>query len=309
MPDRSAAVDEQAVLDELYGLRSDRFTAARTGHAARARQAGDRALAARITALRRPTLAAWASNQLVRAHPGQVEPILRLGEGLRRAHRELDGGRLRELTEQQRALVHALSVQARRLAAEAGQPLQEAAVQEVEQTLHAALADPDAAQQWAGGRLTRALAAAVDLTGATSRLTRPAGTEAPSPPARHRAGRRVGGAKSAVADQNRREREQRERQERITQARRQAETDAREAAARADDATTARQALYIAEADLTLAESDVERLTGELRRAEAVQRQARRGAGQRWQEADAVAQQARQRAADSAARAKEAGSS
>ncbi|WP_240677492.1 DUF2848 family protein [Actinacidiphila soli] len=78
MPDRSAAVDEQAVLDELYGLRPDRFTAARTRHATRARQAGDRELGARLTALRRPTLAAWASNQLVRAHPEQVAPILRL---------------------------------------------------------------------------------------------------------------------------------------------------------------------------------------------------------------------------------------
>ncbi|MFE2432730.1 hypothetical protein ACFXJ5_39245 [Streptomyces sp. NPDC059373] len=292
MPDRSAAIDEQAVLDELYGLRPEGFTAARTRHATRARQAGDRELAARITALRRPTVAAWASNQLVRAHPEQVEPILRLGEGLRRAHRELDGGQLRELTQQQRSLVQALSAQARRLAAEAGEPLHEGAVGEVEQTLHAALADPDAAQQWAAGRLTRALSASVDLAGATSPLT-------PAP--QHKQERT--GAKADAAE--------RERQERIAQARRQAETDAREAAAREDAATTARQTLDAAEADLARADADLKRLTGELRQAEAAQRKAQNArdeADRRWQRAEAAAEQARQQAAISAAGAEEAGS-
>lgn len=292
MPDRSAAVDEQAVLDELYGLRPDRFTAARTRYAARARQAGDRALAARITGLRRPTLAAWASNQLVRAHPEQVEPILRLGEGLRRAHRELDGGQLRELTQQQRALAHALSVRAQQLAAEAGQPLLEGAVQEVEQTLHAALADPDAAQQWAGGQLTRGLSTTVDLTGTTSPLTR-------TPRTSERTSAKDGGA----------ERDRREREERVAQARRQAEAGTREAAVREDAAATARQALDAAEADLARAEADVKRLTGELHRAEAARHEAqqtRREAARGSQEADIAAQQARERAADSTAQAEEA---
>jgi hypothetical protein len=35
MPDRSAAVEEQTVVDELYGLRPDQFTAARTQYATR----------------------------------------------------------------------------------------------------------------------------------------------------------------------------------------------------------------------------------------------------------------------------------
>jgi hypothetical protein len=287
MPDRSAAIDEQAVLDELYGLRPEGFTAARTRHATRARQAGDRALAARLTALRRPTSAAWASNQLVRAHPEQVEPILRLGEGLRRAHRELDGGQLRELTQQQRSLVQALSAQARRLAAEAGQPLHEGAVDEVEQTLHAALADPDAARQWAAGRLTRALSASVDLAGTTSPL-------APAPQRTQERTRTKAGAA------------ERERQGRIAQARRQAEADAREAAARADAAATARRTLDAAEADLDRADADLERLTGELRRAETAQHTAqntRREAEHRWRLAEAAAEQAQQEAASSATRA------
>jgi hypothetical protein len=48
MPDRSTAVEEQTVVDELYGLRPDQFTAARTQCPAWARQSGDRALAAQM---------------------------------------------------------------------------------------------------------------------------------------------------------------------------------------------------------------------------------------------------------------------
>jgi len=300
MPDRPADPDEEAVLDELYGLRPDRFTTARTQYATHARQAGDRALAGRITALRRPTLAAWASNQLVRSHPEQVEPILRLGESLRRAHRDLDGGQLRELTGQQRALVHALTTQARQLAATAGQSLQEAAVHEVEQTLHAALADPEAAQRWAGGRLARALSTSVDLTGSTSEIApaarqtlpahgKPAGTKAPAPSG------------------SRHLREQR--QERIAQARRQAAEDSQEAASREAALAAAREVLDAAASAVTRAEDDVERLTGELREAETARHAAQQAQGEaehRVQDAETAAQRARQRAADSAARVEDA---
>jgi hypothetical protein len=300
MPDRPADLDEEAVLDELYGLRPDRFTTARTQYAAHARQAGDRALAGRITALRRPTLAAWASNQLVRSHPEQVEPILRLGESLRRAHRDLDGRQLRELTGRQRALVHALTAQARQLAATAGQPLQESAVHEVEQTLHAALADPDAARRWAGGRLTRALSTTVDLTGAASEIAPPDRQTLP-------AHGRPADTKTAADDEDRRLREQQ--QERIARARRQAAEDAQEAAASEDAVTAAREVLDAAATAVPRAEDDVERLTGELREAETARHAAQQAQGEaehRVQDAETAAQRARQRAADSAARVEDA---
>ncbi|MGA4845273.1 hypothetical protein ACOBQB_02955 [Streptomyces sp. G5(2025)] len=150
-------MDLETVADELYGLRPDEFTAARDQRAAQAREDGDSPLAERIKALRRPGLAAWACNLLVREQPDEVEPLVQLGEGLRQAHRGLDGERLRELSRQRHALIHALASQAARLAEEAGHPIGEGARREIEQTLHAVLADERAARAWASGRLTKAL--------------------------------------------------------------------------------------------------------------------------------------------------------
>jgi hypothetical protein len=158
-------VDLESTLDELYALRPQEFTAARDARAAEARRAGDRELADRIRALRRPTLSAWAGNLLVRREPERIRPLISLGEGLRDAHRNLDGEQLRELGRQQHLLVGALAREARRLAAEAGQPVGESAVHEIEATLHAVLADPDAARQWAAGHLDKPLSAPVGFTG------------------------------------------------------------------------------------------------------------------------------------------------
>ncbi|AKN71579.1 hypothetical protein QR97_18790 [Streptomyces sp. PBH53] len=152
-------MDLDAVADELYGLRPEEFVAARDRRALAARKAGDQALAKEIGALRRPSLGAWVSNLLVRRQRAEVEPLLGLGEELRRAHRELDGARLRELARRQSEVIGTLGRQARRLAAEAGRPVGEAVQREVEETLHAALADPGAAREWAAGRLVKPLSA------------------------------------------------------------------------------------------------------------------------------------------------------
>ncbi|MEU7645393.1 hypothetical protein [Streptomyces huasconensis] len=184
-------MDLETVADELYGLRPDEFTAARDRHAAQAREDGDRPLAEQIKGLRRPSLAAWASNLLVREQPGEVEPLVQLGEGLREAHRGLDGERLRELSRQQHALIHALASQAARLAEEAGHPLGEGARREIEQTLHTVLADERAARAWASGRLTKALSGATgfDVVAAAADAAPPR-----RPPAKPSPGRRDGRA-------------------------------------------------------------------------------------------------------------------
>ncbi|WP_431946737.1 hypothetical protein [Actinacidiphila sp. bgisy167] len=165
MADKDAPPDLDAVADELYRLPPARFTGARDAHARAARKAGDRALADRITALRKPTISAWAANLLARERHDEVGPLLRLGEALRQAHRELDGDQLRQLGRRQGELVRALSRQAAQLAADSGHRLTGRAVQGVEETLHAALADPEAGTDLTRGRLTRPLAATVDFTG------------------------------------------------------------------------------------------------------------------------------------------------
>jgi hypothetical protein len=150
-------VDLDAVADELYGLRPEEFVAARDRRALDARKAGDQALAKEIGALRRPSLAAWVSNLLVRRQREEIEPLLGLGEELRRAHRELDGPQLRKLARRQSEVIGTLGRQARRLAAQAGRPVGEGVQREIEETLHAVLADPKAAREWAAGRLVKPL--------------------------------------------------------------------------------------------------------------------------------------------------------
>ncbi len=150
-------MDLESVADELYALPPGEFTAARGRHVAAARTAEDPALAREIAALRRPTLAAWAGNLRVRSAPEQVDALRRLGEGLRAAQEGLAGEELRELTRKRNVLVAQLAREAQRLAAEAGHPVGDAVRNEVETTLHAVLADADAAREWATGHLAKPL--------------------------------------------------------------------------------------------------------------------------------------------------------
>ncbi|MFD5838689.1 hypothetical protein ACFWHV_34840 [Streptomyces collinus] len=249
-------MDYDSVADELYALRPEEFTAARASAMASARTAGDRELAARIGALRKPSLAAWVSNLLVRSSPGEVEPLLRLGEGLRQAHQDLDGAQLRELSRRQHALIRALSLQARQLAKEAGHPIGEGVQREVENTLHAVLADPEAARAWAGGRLTRPLDAAVGFP-AVAEGARPQGP-APAP-----APSRPGGKAS---EQQRR---------RLDRARKEAEAAERELRGLRDEAAAADRAVGEAKRQVDALQRQVEELTGELERIRSEHQQAR----------------------------------
>ncbi|MEV6210056.1 hypothetical protein [Kitasatospora sp. NPDC051914] len=146
-----------AVADGLYVLPPADFTRARNQAAADARKAGDRELAARLTALRRPTQSAWAVNLLVHRHPDRADALLELGRRLRRAQAELAGPALRELSAERHRTVAELATAAREAAAEAGARLADAQLREVEQSLWAALASEEAAEAFAAGRLTAAL--------------------------------------------------------------------------------------------------------------------------------------------------------
>lgn len=284
-------MDFDAVADELYALRPEEFTAARSSAVAAARTAGDRELAERIGALRKPSLAAWASNLLVRSRPGDVEPLLRLGEGLRHAHRALDRTQLRELNRQQHALIRALSAQVRQLAAEAGHPIGEGVQREVETILHAVLADPEAAQAWASGRLTKPLSAAVGFPAvAESAVTESAGTQ------------RRPSAATAPSRPDRKADEQQRR--RLAQARRDAEAADRELRALKDEAAAAGRAAQEATQQVDRLQRRVGELTEELARAREEHQQARfaeRSARERARTADRRVREADRNAATAAA--------
>ncbi|MGW1539492.1 hypothetical protein ACWCPM_04275 [Streptomyces sp. NPDC002309] len=301
-------MDFDAVADELYGLRPENFTTARDAHVVAARKAGDRALAEKIGKLRRPSLSAWASNLLVRRHPDDVEPLLRLGEGLRQAHHDLDGARLRELIRRQRALVATLSRHAGRLAAQAGRPITPDAQQEVENTLQAVLADPEAARQWAAGRLVKPLDAAVGFPAVGQHAVRPATAlpEAPPSTAPPKASPPSTAPSKAPPPTVRRERAADEaRRERLRKACDESEAAEHDLRAAEEDAGVAAAGAQSAKDHTARLKQHVSDLAEELERAEEEQRQAaaaERRAGERSRFADRRVSGARRRARTAAAR-------
>ncbi|QTE30896.1 hypothetical protein [Pengzhenrongella sicca] len=146
--------DSGSIAAELYGLRPQEFVAARDGAARQARADGDRPLAAELAALRKPTVSAWLANLLVRDDAALAAQLPELGAGLRAAQASLDGEQLRELDRQRRRLVASLVARARGLASSAGVRVADSALQELDRTLTAALADPEIAAEVLSGRLT-----------------------------------------------------------------------------------------------------------------------------------------------------------
>jgi hypothetical protein len=150
-------VDTSSAELELYGLPPEDFIAARNELAKAAMVAGDVAASAQVKTLRKPTLAAWLANQLVRAVPERIDELTELGAELRDAHLSRDGARLRILTPRRHDLVTELVRTGRSLAGDRGRKLTDAVADRLTETLEAALVDPGAAQMLRTGRLTSAL--------------------------------------------------------------------------------------------------------------------------------------------------------
>lgn len=149
--------DLVAAAQQLYSLTPDKFTAARNARAKEASAAGHKDLAAGIRSLPKPSAAAWTVNMLARDRPDEIDGVLALGARLRKAQSDLNNKALRNLSQQRRELVAALGTQAVTLARHLGQGISPATVDNVEQTLQAAMVDPRAAAALRTGRLTRAL--------------------------------------------------------------------------------------------------------------------------------------------------------
>jgi hypothetical protein len=153
MTENASAFEEAAA--ELYRLSPQEFVAARDAQAARAREAGQLELAAQLRALRRPAQGAWLVNLLWREQRDTVESLLALGAELRAAQQRLSGAELRELSAQRHRVVGSLVSEARRLAAGAGVRVTADTAREVENTLNAALASDEVADEVRSGRLVK----------------------------------------------------------------------------------------------------------------------------------------------------------
>jgi hypothetical protein len=149
--------DVESAVDSLYAGDPDEFVASRDRLARELNKAGDKAAAAAVKKLRRPSVSAAALNALARSDAAGVDELLALGERLAAAQKEaVTGGgaaALRELTTARRKLVS-------RLGALAGNGLTAAARGAVNATLEAATTDPDVGERLRAGRLTTEASAA-----------------------------------------------------------------------------------------------------------------------------------------------------
>lgn len=145
-------VDEAAA--ELYGLPLGDFTAARDAMAKEVRSGGDKEAAAQIKALRKPNTAAWLANQLARANRSEIEALVNIGTQMHEATAAQDGARLRELTAERNDVINMLLAAGRKIA---GPKVSADVIESLNQTLMAAVADPESAAELLSGQLTQGL--------------------------------------------------------------------------------------------------------------------------------------------------------
>jgi hypothetical protein len=137
-------------VDRLYDLPLSEFTSARN---ALAKELGD----PEIRTLKKPSVAAWAVNQLARQREVDMRRLIRAGEELEQAQREAVGGGGAKAFEQarrdEREAVRKLRSEAAELLRADGHPASDATLERVAQTLRAAAATEEGRTALREGRL------------------------------------------------------------------------------------------------------------------------------------------------------------
>jgi hypothetical protein len=241
-------VDLDEVADELYEVPPEDFIALRTTRQDEAKAEGDKALAKEIGSLPKPSAAAWACNLLVRSHREELEGLVELGSLLREAQENLAGDQLRALSSQRTQLISALTRQAAALARQHGRPVSTAVADQVEETLRAAMADPEAGEAMLTGRITSSMSyngMGTTVSRPDLRLVRPPAPERTPAPARSAPART---APRPSADERRRERE-REQAEARRVAEEKRKRELAEAQKAADEAAAAAEEARVAAED------------------------------------------------------------
>jgi hypothetical protein len=144
-------VDEAA--DRLYGLPLDEFTAERNAAAKELRDQGLKREADQVKVLPKPSVAAWAVNQLTRRRHADLDELLDAAEAARDVQLG-GGGDARDAIARLRKALDALVEAATN---ELGGDASEAVTTRIRQTLEAAAVDDDAAQAVRRGRLAKEL--------------------------------------------------------------------------------------------------------------------------------------------------------
>jgi hypothetical protein len=167
-----------AEIDRLYSSPLDQFTSARDALSRTLRQDGDRDAAADVKKLRKPSVAAWALNQVRFTEPEAVERLTSAGEQLREAQQRLleQGERdlLREAVTRERGAVEEVVALAEQHLRNAGHPLSATVEGKLRDTAHAAALGDDAGEELRSGRLVHEhVVSDLGLAGAEIRARRP----------------------------------------------------------------------------------------------------------------------------------------
>jgi hypothetical protein len=151
-------------LDQLYAAPLVDFVKVRDRHAADLRKQGDKARAAEVKALSKPTPAAWAVNQVARTAPQAVQRLLEASDRMARLQlRAADPEarrRFEQATTEHRQTLGELVEQASAALGEAGQTATPAVLERVSNNLRWGALDDDARPLLQRGRLQRDLAPA-----------------------------------------------------------------------------------------------------------------------------------------------------
>jgi hypothetical protein len=149
-------------VDALFGLPLDRFVPERTALARALRSEGRRDEAAEVARTGKPSVAAWAVNQLVRTQHEAVSDLFAAGDAVRSAQDNVLAGRgdahaLRVAGDRERAAVEDLLSSARGLLTSEGHGLSATTLERVAETLHAAALQDEARSEVRAGRLEHEL--------------------------------------------------------------------------------------------------------------------------------------------------------
>jgi hypothetical protein len=150
-------MDLESETYELYGLPPAQFTAARNAKASEARKAGFSDVVASLKELRKPSAGAWLANLLVRERSKEIESLIELGDSLRTPKSKLGGHEIRKVSKEKVDATSKLIRHAKSRASQLGHAASASAVEELETTLDAVFADPQAAASLRQGRLTSGL--------------------------------------------------------------------------------------------------------------------------------------------------------
>ena len=141
------------VLDRLFEAPLDEFTTTRGALVAELKESGDAKGAAELKAIRKPTVGAWAVNQLARRHPSEVSRLFEIRDEIAASG---DATVMRRGAEERKKLLVSLVAKAEAVLDEAGHSATTTATERIMQTLQAGDSDEDR-EAIEKGRLTKEL--------------------------------------------------------------------------------------------------------------------------------------------------------